>query len=187
MRSDNSCATFHSSGRRAIALIVAGAALASTPAMAGNLVSGHGNLTDDDGQLRTFSFSANDDGGAYVTGSGMLYNRRLVDPVKVKIDLACAWTDGESALVVGTYRSNGVPIIFGVRDHGEGAGDPTDELSLLHTFADDGGTGTYVNSLIVDGDCTSLSYVVGLYGGVDGVIDTFTVMYEIEAGNMQVK
>lgn len=99
----------------------------------GAAANGHGNLTLDDGSLRTFSFHANTRKNGTATGSVTLHNRE--DDVFIRADIQCLKVVGTTATMSGpiTNSSNddfeGRTGIFKVEDNGEGSSSAGDRLS----------------------------------------------------------
>lgn len=141
----------------------------STAALAAEqIASGAGHFpTGPDGDLRTFAFVANKDSSGVTVGELQLNNRALDSKTHAQID--CLVVDGNVATMSGFVERNtaaapfpeGTPILVQVVDHGEGAGAPTDQISLMFLFP--GGPGF---------PCTTPNLVLPLN--------------EIEQGNIQV-
>jgi hypothetical protein len=103
-------------------------------------VSGHGNSREPGLEgVNTFSFHAVQHKDGRVTGSAVIKLRTFDFAVKVDIQCVSFLPDGRTAALSGTITksdSPGVPfdleglgVLFYVRDNGEGAGAPPDEVS----------------------------------------------------------
>ncbi len=137
----------------------------------GPSASGHGNLTVDNGELRTFSFNAVTDGRGDVTGQAQVKNRDTDQSIHLAID--CLEVDGNRAVASGTIiRTNGADQflgrrgIFVVQDNGQGRRTDPDTISLVEIYfpgEQPGGVGCPIN-------------YIPFYGEMP-----------VEAGNIQVK
>lgn len=103
-----------------------------------NAATGSGHITIV-GAKRTFSFTVRKYQNGSVKGQAQLVNR-APGGSRVQIVLHCLVVSGNTAYASGhIVRSSnptfvGKPAIFGVRDNGEGAADPPDQISLAQIF-----------------------------------------------------
>ncbi|MCA1626058.1 MAG: hypothetical protein LC768_16415 [Acidobacteria bacterium] len=128
------------------ALVVFGAAMASNYSVSagagnsGSSASGHGNYTENDGELRTFSFHARTKDGV-TKGSFVVNNRSNGHFLKGNID--CLNIVGNTATMSGTITSSSVEDLvpvgtktrFGVVDNGEGTEALPDRMSRFSNFS----------------------------------------------------
>lgn len=90
------------------------------------------------GELRTFSFSAQQDADATVRGTAEI-NNRFVDEM-FRIDVDCLKTVGNVAIMSGVitrhtdFHAVGLIGIFGVIDDGEGDGAVSDSVTQVFLF-----------------------------------------------------
>ena len=107
---------------------------------AGPSASGHGNYTEADGELRTFSFHARTQNGV-TRGSFVVSNRSNGHFLKGNID--CLNITGNTATMSGSITSSSVEDLvpvgtetrFGVVDNGEGEDAAADRMSRFNNFA----------------------------------------------------
>ena len=107
---------------------------------AGPSASGHGNYTEADGELRTFSFHARTKNG--VTRGSFVVNNRSNGHF-LKGDINCLNIVGNTATMSGTITSSSVEDLvpvgtqtrFGVADNGEGADALPDRMSRFSNFS----------------------------------------------------
>lgn len=146
------------------ALVVFGVAATSLNAVSATAdavpsASGHGNYTEADGELRTFSFHARTHADGVTRGSFVVNNRSNGHFLKGKID--CLNIIGNTATVSGTITSSSVEDLvpigtrarFGVADNGEGDEAPADRMSRFANFSTDSCVESPItnHSLAVDG------------------------------------
>lgn len=151
--------------RLALPLLIV--ALACPSALAGGPAATGAGMLDQGGELRTFSFTARVMPDGSVKGMGNIHNRSQDNHVKFDID--CLDVAGNVATMSGRVTLTTVPewadadVWFRAIDHGEGKGDPTDEMTLVGIF------------------------VAG--GPPCGVDDAFVLgtLFELEGGNVQVR
>ncbi len=124
---------------------------------AGPSVSGHGNYTEADGELRTFSVHARTQRGV-TKGSFVVNNRSNGHFLKGTIN--CLNIEGNRATMSGVITSSSVEDLvpvgtltrFGVVDNGEGEGDAADRMSRFNNFTSATcATPVTVHSLAVEG------------------------------------
>lgn len=127
-------------------LVIFGAAAASNYSISagannsGSSANGHGNYTEADGELRTFSFHARTKDGV-TKGSFVVNNRSNGHFLKGNID--CLNIVGNTATMSGTITSSSVEDLvpvgtktrFGVVDNGEGSEAPPDRMSRFANFS----------------------------------------------------
>ena len=128
------------------ALVVFVAAVASNYSVSagsvnsGSSANGHGNYSESDGELRTFSFHARTKNGV-TKGSFVVNNRSNGHFLKGNID--CLNIVGNAATMSGTITSSSVEDLvpvgtktrFGVVDNGEGSVASPDRMSRFSNFS----------------------------------------------------
>ena len=103
---------------------------------AGPSATGHGNVTQAPGVLRTFSFTGRQLMDGRIVGEYENHNR--LGAAMNHGDVDCMVVTGNSAILSGPIRRHTNPLfeegfvtVFRVEDNGEGANDPPDQVSLL--------------------------------------------------------
>lgn len=103
---------------------------------AGPSATGHGNVTQAPGVLRTFSFTARQLRDGRIEGEYENHNR--LGGATNHGDIDCMVITGNSAVLSGPIRRHTNPLfeegfvtVFRVEDNGEGANDPPDQVSVL--------------------------------------------------------
>jgi hypothetical protein len=126
-------------------------AAAATASAEGQLAraSGHGHMRtnadgipDPEGELRTFSFTVGSFQDGTVLGQAQLKNR--ASGLRVHVDVDCMIVIDNIAVMSGVIShtnelspafTEGASVFFAVRDHGEGAHNPHDEITQMFVAA----------------------------------------------------
>lgn len=140
----------------------------------GPSASGQGRISGTD---RTFAFNAVTHPDGRVSGQGQLTYTHNGNDVKIHFTINCISVSGNEAIVSGTITNSkafpeyvGGPCWFKVKDNGEGANAPPDEMTFF-IFCATGDLSSYCAQLTCGNDLASQA------GGLQ----------PIENGNIQVK